>query len=151
MLCLKVLSLLNPPEQWPFKGTLFDTVHAVKYLGVHVDLLIRGLGAIFRKKRAAAILLRLELRPAGLFRGRNSQKLYILRIAQFAREGRRLRTPARSTFPTPSPLERELANSGTVPKGAPTYNWIREVTAAIASPDALRGAGGRPLRVTLAF
>ena len=68
MLCMNVSS---PPEQWLFKGTWFDTVQAARYLGIHFDPR-GGWGPHFAKKRAAALLLRLELRRAGLFGGKNS-------------------------------------------------------------------------------
>jgi len=67
MLCINVS---NTPEQWPFKGTWFDTVQTVRYLGVHFDP-GRGWRHHFALKRAAAILLRLGLRRAGLFGGKN--------------------------------------------------------------------------------
>ena len=55
---------LLPARGW------FDTVQTVRYLGVHFDP-GRGWRHHFVLKRAAAILLRLGLRRAGLFGGKN--------------------------------------------------------------------------------
>ena len=68
MLCLNVP---NAPGQWPFKGHYFDTVQKVKYLGIHFDPL-KGWSAHFAMKRAAALILKVEIRRAGLFGGKNA-------------------------------------------------------------------------------
>ena len=65
------INAVNPPAQWPFKGQWIDSVEACKYLGIHFDPR-RGWGTHFAKKRAAALLARLELRRAGLLGGRNA-------------------------------------------------------------------------------
>ena len=66
-------STLTTPQrwQWLFREQWIDSVTACKYLGVHFDP-VEGWGPHFAKKKAAAILTRLELRRAGLFGGRNA-------------------------------------------------------------------------------
>jgi hypothetical protein len=68
MLCLNVR---NPPTQWPFKDSWFDTVATTKYLGVHFDPR-GGWKGHFVNKRVAALVTREALRRAGLFGGRNA-------------------------------------------------------------------------------
>jgi hypothetical protein len=70
----KFKMLFNVPNahgQWPFKGHYFDTAQKVKYLGVHFEPL-KGWSAHFAMKRVAALLLRGEIKRAGLFGGKNA-------------------------------------------------------------------------------